>query len=110
MWNTVIEEIEGDKFLRSIVVKNTQTNVRSTIPIDGVFVYTGTTPNTSLVKKLLKLDENGFIIVDPEMQTSAPGIFACGDVTKKSLRQIVTAAADGAIAAESARKFIEGAK
>ncbi len=106
VWNSTIEKIEGNKRIESILVYNSQTKIKTKIPIDGVFVYVGMTPNTSFLKNLLKLDDNGFIIADSDMKTSASGIFACGDVIKKSLRQIVTAAADGATAAESARKFI----
>ena len=78
--------------------------------MDGVFIYIGSVANTKLVKDFLQLTESGYIVADKEMKTSVPGIFACGDVIDKSLRQVITAAGDGAIAAESARKFIEEQK
>lgn len=110
MWNSTVETINGDKRIESILVKNTQTNINTTIPMDGVFIYIGTKANTALVSGIVKTSKDGYIEVDRDMKTSAAGIFACGDITNKSLRQIVTAAGDGAIAAESARKYIEEGK
>ena len=108
VWNSVIEKIEGEKQVEKLTILNTQTNTRSSIPIEGIFVYIGRNPNSKFIHGLLKMSDGGFIEVDPEMRTSIPGIFACGDILNKSLRQVVTAAGDGAIAADSARKFIEG--
>ncbi|MHB1043848.1 MAG: NAD(P)/FAD-dependent oxidoreductase, partial [Eubacteriales bacterium] len=72
-----------------------------------VFIYVGTRPNSDFVKGLVETDDRGFIITDREMATSVPGIFAAGDVCRKSLRQVVTAVADGAIAIFSAEKYLE---
>jgi len=110
MWNAVIEKIVGEKNVEKIYLKNIQTNEATQIPMDGVFIYIGSVANTKLVKDFLQLTESGYIVADKEMKTSVPGIFACGDVIDKSLRQVITAAGDGAIAAESARKFIEEQK
>ncbi len=107
IWNSIAEKIEGKTVIEELTVKNVQTNVSTKIPLSGVFIYVGLNPNTASVKDILKLDKWGYIVVDKEMRTSVPGIFACGDVTDKPLRQIVTAASDGAIAADSARKYIE---
>ncbi|MBI5701183.1 thioredoxin-disulfide reductase [Candidatus Saganbacteria bacterium] len=109
-WNSVVQKIEGEKKVEKILLENVNTKIKSKIPVDGVFIYVGMKPNTDIVKKIVKLSENGSIVADHDMKTSAPGIFACGDVIDKSLRQIVTACGDGAIAAESARKFIEEGK
>ena len=73
---------------------------------DSVFIFIGTEPNTSFISGMIEL-QNGYIITDSEMRSSEPGIFAAGDVRKTPLRQVVTAASDGAIAAEAAAKYIE---
>jgi thioredoxin reductase (NADPH) len=75
--------------------------------VDGLFVYVGNQPKTDFVKGLGILDSDGFIKVDHEMKTKMPGIFACGDVTKKDYRLIATAISDGAIAALSAVKYLD---
>lgn len=106
-WHSTVEEIVGDKIVTGVVVKDLANNKKSTVPTSGVFIYIGYHPNIETVKGVVKLDERGFIITDENMKTSAPGIFAAGDIRAKSLRQVVTAAADGAIAANSAREFIE---
>jgi len=106
----VVEEIKGDKKVEGLVLKDVKSGEVKEIPIDGVFIYIGLTPQTELFSSLLKLDPNGFIITDENMQTSVPGIFAAGDVRVKSLRQIVTALADGAIAATSAGKYLDEIK
>ena len=106
-WHSVVEEIKGEKMVSEAVLKDLSSNKKLKVPVDGVFIYVGSRPNSEPAKGAVKLDEAGFIITDEKMKTSAPGIFAAGDIRVKSLRQIVTAAADGAIAAESARQFIE---
>ena len=107
IWNSIVEKIEGDKLIKSVSIYNSQTNVRTTVPVDGVFIYIGSKPNNELISGILRTNKDGYIETDNSMKTSAAGIFACGDVIAKPLRQVVTAAADGAIAADSARKFIE---
>jgi thioredoxin reductase (NADPH) len=106
-WHSVLEEIKGDKFVKEAILKDALTGKKLIVPVDGVFVYIGSQPDTGFVKGLVKLDEHGYIVTDDKMKTSAEGIFAAGDVRQKTLRQIVTAAADGASAAESAREYIE---
>ncbi|MFH1541631.1 MAG: thioredoxin-disulfide reductase [bacterium] len=106
-WHCVVEEICGKQMVEEVVLSDLQGEKKLRVPIDGVFIYVGSNPNSDIVKDLAKLDDNGFIKTDEEMATSTPGIFAAGDIRVKTLRQVVTAAADGAIAAESARRFIE---
>lgn len=106
-WHTVLQEIKGDKNVAQAVLKDLQNGKNLVVPVDGIFVYVGSKPNSELVAGLAKLDEHGFIITDQKMKTSQPGLFAAGDVRAGTLRQVVTAAADGAIAAESARDYIE---
>ncbi|OGB87513.1 thioredoxin-disulfide reductase [candidate division WOR-1 bacterium RIFCSPLOWO2_02_FULL_46_20] len=106
-WNSIAEKIGGQEKVDELTVKDLLTDKKFKVPVDGIFVYIGSQPNSTLVKGLVKLDKQGFIITDEDMKTSTQGVFAAGDIRAKSLRQIVTAAADGAIAAESARKYIE---
>ncbi|AEH51271.1 thioredoxin-disulfide reductase [Pseudothermotoga thermarum] len=99
MWDTVVEKFEGDQYLRAVVVKNVKTGETSKLEVDGVFIAIGLTPNSGLVKDIVQLDEQGYIITNEWMETSVKGIYAIGDVRKKNVRQIITAVADGAIAA-----------
>ncbi|NTW05749.1 MAG: thioredoxin-disulfide reductase [Peptococcaceae bacterium] len=101
-------EIKGEKNVESISLKNIVTNEAENLQIDGVFVYVGYTPSVELIKELIELDENGYVITDDNMATNVPGLFVAGDLRRKMLRQVVTAAADGAIAAVSAEKYLEG--
>lgn len=112
MWNTVVKELGGDGILSSMVVENVNTGELTTIEADeedmtfGLFGFIGYIPKTELFKDILTL-ENGYIVTDENMKTNIDGVFAVGDVRVKSLRQVVTAASDGAIAAVQAEKYIE---
>lgn len=112
MWDTVVKELGGDGILSSMVVENVKTGELTTIEADeedmtfGLFGFIGYLPKTELFKDILTL-ENGYIVTDENMKTNIDGVFAAGDVRVKSLRQVVTAAADGAIAAVQAEKYIE---
>ncbi|MGB9812699.1 MAG: thioredoxin-disulfide reductase [Thermovenabulum sp.] len=107
LWDSVVEEIRGKDAVEEIVVKNIKTGEEIIYPTDGVFVAIGWEPNSEIVKDLVKLNERGYIVTDENMATNVPGIFAAGDIREKALRQVITAAADGAIAAVSAEKYIE---
>jgi len=107
VWNSIITEIEGKQFVENLKIHNRKTKENSDLAVDGVFMYVGIVPNNELVKEIVKIDERGFILVDESMQTSVPGIYSIGDINQKALRQVVTAASDGAIAAFSAEKWIE---
>ena len=107
-WNTVVDEIEGEDQMESMILRNLNDGSRVRITGQfGLFVFIGTKPNTALYDGILDM-QNGFIVTDEEMRTSVPGVFAAGDARVKSLRQVVTAVADGAIAAVSAEKYLEG--
>lgn len=106
-WNSVVKQIVGTDSVEQIILRNVQTNKETTLAVDGVFVLVGLDPNTKFLAGSINLDEHGYIITDENMQTNIPGVFAAGDVRKKLLRQIVTACADGAIAAIAAQKHIE---
>jgi len=106
VWDSVIEEVAGKQVVEKVVVRNVKTNEVSEIKTDGVFIYVGLIPNTGFAN--VKKDEWGFIITNDNRETSVKGIFAAGDCRVTPLRQIVTAVGDGAIAAVSAERYIEG--
>ncbi|MBU1871424.1 MAG: FAD-dependent oxidoreductase, partial [Candidatus Omnitrophica bacterium] len=109
-WDSVITEIIGKDTVREVSLENTRDKSQSRLACSGVFISIGYVPNTGFLGDLIKLDDYGCIITDQEMQTSKTGIFACGDCRAKSLRQVVTAASDGAIAAFSASEYIDRLK
>lgn len=106
--NTEVQEIIGTKAVEGIRVRNLQSGEEQVIPVSGVFVYIGVRPSSYLVRDLAELDQHGYVITDEKMATKTPGLFAAGDVRRKPLRQIVTAVADGAVAALSAEKYLRG--
>lgn len=106
-WNSVVKSIGGKDAVEHVVLQNVATNEETNVPVDGVFVLIGLDPNTKFLNGEITLDELGYIVTDDNMRTNIPGVFAAGDVRKKLLRQIVTACADGAIAATAAEKYIE---
>ncbi len=106
-WDSVVSQIAGPDLVNKVVLTNVKTQQESDLEVDGVFVLIGQNPNTAMLKGIIDLDELGYIIADEDMRTNVPGVYAAGDVRKKLLRQIVTACADGAIAATAAEKYIE---
>ena len=110
IWDSAVQEIQGDGKVQNVVVKNLKTGEISHIQTDGVFPYIGFTPNCDGFNGQLQQDEKGFITVDENLQTSIPGVFAAGDVRVTPLRQVITAVADGAIAGVSAVKYLERVK
>ena len=113
MWDSVVEEVGGEGIVSWMKVKNVKTGEVTTIEADeedgmfGVFGFIGTLPSTKIFEGTpLQLDERGYIPTDVDMHTNIPGVFAAGDVRVKSLRQVVTAAADGAIAATQCEKYL----
>ena len=105
-WNAVLAEIKGKEAVEAVVVRDIKTGALQEIPTDGVFFFVGTVPNTAFLQGKVELDEHGYIVADEMMATSADGVFAAGDCRQKFLRQVITAAADGAIAAVMAEKYI----
>ena len=107
IFDTVVEEIIGNDVVNKLKIKNVKTNETAILEIDGIFPYIGITPNISAINRQVQQDENGFIITDETMKTSIDGVYAVGDVRKTPLRQVITAASDGAIGAVYAEKYIE---
>ncbi|HOV69635.1 MAG TPA: thioredoxin-disulfide reductase [Clostridia bacterium] len=99
VFDSVVTEIRGEKIVEYIETMNTKTRGASTIKTDAVFIAIGHEADSALAKGLVDMDENGFIITDEAMRTSVKGVFAAGDIRSKAFKQVVTAAADGAIAA-----------
>ena len=106
VWNSTIKEILGEDKTEGIITVDKTDGSERKIELDGLFVAIGSNPNTEIVKDLVETAPNGYIITDEDCRTNVPGIFAVGDIRKKSLRQVITAAADGAIAVHAAEKYI----
>ncbi|APH13616.1 thioredoxin-disulfide reductase [Clostridium sporogenes] len=113
MWDSVVEEIKGDGIVESAIFKNKKTGETFEYLADeddgtfGIFVFVGYLPINNLFKDIVTMNEAGYIKTNDKMETNIEGIFAAGDIREKSLRQVVTAAADGAIAAVEAYKYVE---
>jgi thioredoxin reductase (NADPH) len=106
VWNSVPVEITGENQVESLLVKNVQSGELSELKVDGVFLYVGSRPDVKFLGDLVERDGAGFIISSDELTTKTKGLFAVGDVRKKSLRQVTTAVGDGAIAAVNLEKFV----
>jgi thioredoxin reductase (NADPH) len=107
LFNSVVEEILGDKKVSGVKIRNVVTNEVTEMPIDGVFVAIGYTPNTKFLEGKLELDEKGYIVTKDEVHTSLPGVFVAGDVADHIYRQAVTAAASGTKAALEVRSYMQ---
>jgi thioredoxin reductase (NADPH) len=107
IWNTVVTEIGGSKNVEYVNVKDLKSGEVKKVPTEGVFIYVGLSPNTEIFKGSIEMDENGFIITNSKMETNIKGVYTVGDVRNTPLRQIVTAASDGAIAVIDMVKYFE---
>lgn len=106
IWDSVPVAAHGDELLENLEIKNHKTGEISTLEVNGVFVFVGLDPITEAFKGQVDLDPSGYVPTDEDMRTNVPGVFAAGDVRVKTLRQVITAAADGAIASIAAEKYI----
>ncbi|MCH5249868.1 MAG: thioredoxin-disulfide reductase [Lachnospiraceae bacterium] len=106
IWDSVVEEIEGNEQVESIRLHNVKEDKHETKAVDGVFIAIGLNPNSGFVRDIVECDEGGYIIAGEDCVTKTPGVFAAGDVRTKGLRQIVTAVADGANAVASVERYL----
>lgn len=106
LWSHVAEAILGEEMTEAVCLKDIKTGEKKEIPVSGVFIAVGITPQSSLLEGLVKRDERGYVVAGEDCVTSAEGIFVAGDCRSKNLRQIITAVADGANAATSAWSYL----
>ena len=106
--DSVVDEVLGEQFVTGLKVSNVKTKEQQTLPVSGFFVAVGFRPNTEHFKGTVELDQQGSIVVDNLMATNVPGIFAAGDIRNGSIRQVIAAAGDGAVAAVSAGRYLHG--
>lgn len=107
IWDSVVLEIIGNDLVNTIVLKNVKTEEVTNLSADGIFPYIGMSPNVEMFSGQIEQDARGFIVTDNTMRTSIDGVFAVGDVRTTPLRQVITAAADGAVGAVYAVKYLE---
>ena len=107
IWDSVVEEAVGNQILEKLIIKNIKTGEITEKAFDGVFVFVGFIPISEIYQGKIHMNESKYIVTDSEMNTNISGVFAAGDIREKSLRQVITAAADGAIAATNAERYLE---
>jgi thioredoxin reductase (NADPH) len=106
IWDTVVEQVNGDKEVESLTLKNLKTGEVSEFPTKAMFVFIGHTPNSSFLEGLLDMDAGGHVLANPWMETNVPGIFVAGEIRVDAARQVITSAGDGATAAIRADHYI----
>lgn len=106
VWDSVVTQIQGEDAVEAVTVENVKTKETTNLQVDGVFVAVGITPDTQGFEELLDCDENGYVKAGEDTKTNVPGIFAAGDVRTKALRQVITAAADGANAVTAVQEYL----
>ena len=107
IWDSVVTDIHGEELVEAVTLKNVKTGETSKMDTDSVFVFVGTLPSSECLNNVVAMDRDGFIIVNKEMETDVPGIYAAGDVISKRLRQISSSVGEGAVAAFNAEKYLE---
>jgi len=107
MWNSEVTEITGEVVVKSASVFNNVTGKRAEVPVSGIFFYVGNVPNTDFLVDVVELDETGYVVTDNNLESSMPGIFAAGDVRANRFKQVIIAAAEGALASAGAQRFLE---
>ncbi len=106
LWDSVVESINGTETVDSLDIKNVKTGETSNLKVEGVFIAVGYIPNSQIFKDIVATDESGYIIAGESCETNVPGIFAAGDIRTKDLRQIITAASDGANAITAVERYL----
>jgi len=108
IWNSTLEEVKGDGIVDTAVLKNVKTGELTEFNCDGIFIFVGRVPSTDFLEETeVELNEQGYIKTNEEMETSVQGVYAAGDVREKPVRQVITAAGDGATAAVMAQSYLE---
>jgi thioredoxin reductase (NADPH) len=107
LWDTIVTKVLGETGVEGLEIMDLRSKDCRTLPVSGVFFYVGLLANTEFLKGIVNLDEQGYVMTDDNMATSARGIFAAGDVRRKILRQVATAVGDGAVAAFAAERYME---
>ncbi len=108
LWHTLVEEIQGEDLLEKVLLVDNKTGEEWMMEISGLFIFIGVQPNTYFLEDSgVEMDDEGYIITNEKMETSIPGIYAAGDVRQKKVRQVITAAADGAVAAQLAKSYLK---
>lgn len=108
LWDSTVDAIQGNGFVEKVSVSNVKTGQKQALAVEGVFINVGFRPNSAFLQRIVELDTAGAVVVNGGMETSVKGIFAAGDIRSRSIRQVIGAAGDGAIAAVSAGKYIVG--
>jgi len=106
LWFSVVDRVLGEDKVEAVRIKDVRTEAMQDVPVDGVFVYVGTRANSDLVQDLVETDARGYIAANDKMETGVPGLYVAGDIRQKPLRQVVTAVADGAVAAMEVEKYL----
>ncbi len=106
IWDSVVEEIKGDDCVENLVIKNILSEENKEIEVSGVFIAIGTTPNSEMFNGIIDMNDNGYIIAGEDCKTNVEGIYAAGDIRTKKLRQVITAASDGANAVTSVEEYL----
>ena len=106
IYNTTLEEIIGEDKVTSVRLKNKITGEETIMPIEGIFIFAGYTPNNDFFPSQLAVDERGYVLTDERMATNLPGIFAVGDVRQKPLRQVTTAVGDGGVVITAVEDYL----
>lgn len=107
VWSSTVEEIRGKDHVESLVLRNVDTGEDREVKADGLFLFVGMVPQTELVKDLVVCDHSGYIQANEKMETNVPGLYAVGDCTQTFLRQVITSAADGAVAAVASERYVK---
>ena len=105
-YDSVVEEIKGEMKVNSIAIKNVKSEQVQDYLLDGIFIFAGYKPNTEIFSDIVQINDSGYIITNEKMETSIPGLYAAGDIREKTLRQVITAASDGAIAGVQVEKYL----
>jgi thioredoxin reductase (NADPH) len=107
VWDTVVDEVVGQDAVEAVKLRNLKTGQVETLPAQGVFIFVGHTPNSSLFEGQLQMDDHGYLVTDRLMQTSVPGVFAAGEIQDSTYRQVATSVGQGTAAAMSATRWLE---